>query len=140
LETFTPLSGLIGGLMIGAAAGLLMLLNGRVAGISGILGGLLSPKAGNWAWRLAFVAGIVAGPVAVRAAGGEPEAIQIETSWLVLIAAGLLVGVGVRLGNGCTSGHGVCGLARGSGRSLAATAAFFGTAVVTVFLFRHIWG
>jgi len=140
MENFTPISGLIGGLMIGGAASLLVLLNGRIAGISGIFAEMLAPTPGDWAWRAAFVIGIIAGPPLVAALSGQPTEIAITTDWALLIAAGLLVGYGVRLGNGCTSGHGVCGLARGSGRSLAATMVFFAVAVATVFVVRHVLG
>lgn len=134
---FTPASGLVGGLFIGAAASLLVLLNGRVAGISGILGGALKPSRGDFAWRVAFLAGLIAGPFAAAAANGRVPEIVIQTSDLGLVIAGLLVGFGTQLGGGCTSGHGVCGIARGSRRSLAATATFFAVAAATVFLIRH---
>lgn len=140
MENFTPVSGLIGGLLIGLAASLLVLLNGRIAGISGIFSGLLFPKKTDWIWRAAFIVGILIGPVIVRLLGGGPSTVTIEPALPILVIAGLLVGYGVRAGNGCTSGHGVCGLARGSGRSLVATVTFFATAVVTVFIVRHIGG
>jgi len=139
LDSFTPLSGLIGGLLIGGAASLFVLLNGRVAGISGIYGGLLAPTALDWHWRVAFILGIAIGPVLVGLLGGGPAAIVIDASWPTLVVGGLLVGYGARLGSGCTSGHGVCGMARGSPRSLIATMTFFSTAALTVFFMRHIW-
>lgn len=142
MEDFTPVSGLVGGLFIGLAVVLLLLLNGRLAGISGILGGLLvqqkgSPKgAGGRGWRAAFLGGLLLGVAGYwAAAGGIP--VRIEASLPVLAVAGLLVGFGTRLGAGCTSGHGLCGVARLSKRSVAATAVFFGVAAVTVFLVGH---
>lgn len=140
MESFTPVSGFVGGLMIGAAASLLVLLNGRVAGISGILGGALGPVSKDSAWRIAFLAGIVIGPMIVALLGGHVPEIALQAPLPVLVVAGLLVGFGTRLGNGCTSGHGVCGIARGSPRSLAATATFFAVAVLTVFVSRHLAG
>tara|TARA_R110000787_G_scaffold9173_5_gene32241 strand:+ start:399 stop:824 length:426 start_codon:yes stop_codon:yes gene_type:complete len=140
MENFTPLAGLTGGLLIGAAASLFVVLNGRVLGISGILGGLLGGAARDAAWRLALLGGIVAGPLLLAAVRGSMPEITVTASLPVLAAGGLLVGLGTRLGNGCTSGHGVCGLARGSARSLVATAVFFGTAAITVFVVRHVAG
>lgn len=140
MENFTPVSALIGGCLIGAAVGLLLWLNGRIAGISGVLGGLLQGKPGERAWRVAFLAGLVLGPLLHAAMAGEPSPIAVTTSVPLLIVGGLLVGFGTRLGNGCTSGHGVCGLARLSGRSLAATVSFFLTAALTVFVVRHLLG
>lgn len=140
METFTPVSALAGGLTIGAAAALFLVLNGRVAGISGILGGLLSPARGEVGWRVAFLAGLLVAPFVHVAAGGVLPAISIEASPGLLVLAGLLVGFGTRLGSGCTSGHGVCGIGRASPRSLAATGVFMATAVATVFVTRHILG
>ncbi len=135
------LASLGGGALIGASAALLLLANGRIAGISGILGGLLDgllgPAARDWAWRAAFLAGLLAGPALYRLAAGHWPDIRVGASWPMLIAAGLLVGFGTRLGSGCTSGHGVCGLARLSPRSFAAVATFMAAAIVTVFLVRH---
>jgi hypothetical protein len=139
MENFTPVSALIGGALIGAAAVLLMWFNGRIAGIAGIVGGVLVPARGDTAWRVAFLAGIVLGTLAWRLAGGLP-AIHLTGSVPMLIAGGFLVGSGVRLGNGCTSGHGVCGIARGALRSVAATLTFMATAFVTVYLVRHAIG
>ena len=137
---FTPLSAAIGGLLIGLAAALLLFANNRVAGISGILGQALWPAPGEErGWRLAFLAGLPVGAAIVSQLTG-PLAIQIDASLPVLIVAGLFVGFGTRLGNGCTSGHGVCGMSRGSTRSIAATLTFMGVAVVTVFVVRHILG
>ena len=136
---FSPWSATAGGVIIGIAAAMFVLLNGRIAGISGILGGLLQPVRGDAAWRLAFILGLVAAPAAYLLAGPLPKA-QIDAGWGALVAAGLLVGVGTRYGSGCTSGHGVCGLSRLSPRSLAATAAFMGAGFLTVFVVRHLFG
>ncbi len=137
--SFTPRPALAGGAFIGAAAVLLVLLNGRIAGISGIVGGLLTPVRGEVAWRLAFVLGLVAAPP-VWAAFAELPVPRIEAGWGALLLAGLLVGIGTRYGAGCTSGHGVCGLSRFSARSLAATAVFMGAGFATVFVLRHLIG
>jgi uncharacterized membrane protein YedE/YeeE len=133
------IGGLGGGALIGCAAVLLLLCNGRIAGISGILGGLISSSApGEKGWRSAFIVGLIVGAGLYSAvAGGLPLELQARTP--MLLVAGLLVGVGTRLGSGCTSGHGVCGLARRSPRSLAATAAFMATAAITVYLTRHVF-
>lgn len=138
-QTFTPLSSLVGGALIGLAAALLILLNGRIAGISGIVGGLLRPRSGEAGWRLAFVAGLLLSPLVFAQFAALPAA-RIETSHALLIGAGLLVGFGTRLGSGCTSGHGVCGLARLSPRSLAATLCFMVVGVTTVYIARHLLG
>ncbi len=139
MENFTPISGLIGGAMIGAAASLFVLLNGRVAGISGILGGLVAADKDDRLWRLAFLAGLVLGPLLVSVVTGAMPVIELQAELPVLVLAGLLVGFGTRLGNGCTSGHGVCGIARGSRRSFVATLVFFSAAALTVFAVRHLW-
>ncbi|MFA5630880.1 MAG: YeeE/YedE family protein [Porticoccaceae bacterium] len=136
---FTPASAFAGGLMIGLAAALLILLNGRVAGISGIVGGLLRPAPGDAAWRIAFLAGMVLAPVGWALFAALP-AIDIEASYPVLIIAGLVVGISTRYGAGCTSGHGVCGLSRLSPRSLVAVLAFMASGLATVFLIRHVFG
>jgi uncharacterized membrane protein YedE/YeeE len=133
----TPWSALGGGLLIGLAAAMFVLFNGRIAGISGILGGLLRPVPGERGWRIAFLLGLVAAPLVYTLAAPLP-AMRIDAGTGTLIAAGLLVGVGTRYGAGCTSGHGVCGLARGSARSLAATLAFMGAGFATVFIVRHL--
>jgi uncharacterized protein len=142
IETeFTPLSATIGGVLIGLAAVLLMALIGRIAGISGIFGNLLLPRPANdWAWRLAFVLGLVAGPLILAFATGSPPPIAFPMGVVAMAVAGFLVGIGTSLGNGCTSGHGVCGIARLSTRSLVATATFMVTAIVTVFVVRHAIG
>lgn len=140
MQNFTPVSALIGGGMIGLAAVLLMWLNGRVAGISGIAGGLVSARGGDIGWRLAFILGLLGGAALVMAAGEGPERIEITPSLPLLIAGGLLVGFGTRYGSGCTSGHGVCGIARLSPRSILATLLFMITAFVVVFIRRHVMG
>jgi uncharacterized protein len=134
---FTPWASLAGGLLIGTAAAMFLLLNGRIAGISGILGGLLRPRAGDIGWRVAFLLGLVAAPLLYELAAPLP-AVQIDAGTAVLVVAGLLVGIGTRYGSGCTSGHGVCGLSRLSPRSLVATAAFMVAGFVTVFVVRHL--
>lgn len=137
MENFSPLSGLIGGLLIGLAAALLLLLNGRISGISGIVGGLLVPRNTDAGWRLVFVAGLLLGALVYMLATGGAIPVRMQASVPVLVAAGLLVGFGTRLGSGCTSGHGLCGVARLSKRSIVATSVFFGVAMLTVFLTRH---
>lgn len=138
MENFTPLSATLGGLLIGAGAVLLLAANGRIAGISGIMGDLLPPRpAADWTWRLAYVVGLVAGILVYALADGAPPTITFSASLPTIIAGGLLVGAGTILANGCTSGHGVCGLARLSPRSLAATATFMAVAVATVWVVRH---
>ncbi len=137
---FTPWRSLAGGALIGLAAALLVLANGRIAGISGILGTLVGRSApGERAWRLAFLIGLLAAPMAWQSGGALPVA-HIAASPALLIAAGLLVGLGTRYASGCTSGHGVCGLSRGSVRSLTATLAFMAAGFATVFLLRHLIG
>lgn len=136
---FTPWASLAGGIFIGLATALLLLANGRVAGISGILGGLLRPARGDVAWRVAFIAGLFLAPIVWLTLRAMPPA-QIDHSPALLAAGGLLVGIGTRFGSGCTSGHGVCGIARLSPRSLLATACFMAAGVVTVFVVRHVLG
>ena len=137
-NAFTPWSSLIGGMLIGLAAALFVLLNGRVAGISGVLGGLLTPMRGDVLWRVAFVGGIVVAPLLYALFQALPP-MQIDADYAGLVIAGLLVGVGTRYGAGCTSGHGVCGLSRLSLRSLAATGMFMGAGFATVFVLRHVF-
>jgi uncharacterized membrane protein YedE/YeeE len=140
LTEFTPISGTLGGLFIGLAAALLLIANGRVAGISGILGQFLWPdEVGQRGWRLAFLVGLPIGAAIVSLVVG-PLVTQIEASSPTLVLAGLLVGFGTRLGNGCTSGHGVCGISRGSGRSVVATLVFMTVAGIVVFIVRHTLG
>ena len=134
---FTPWASLAGGIFLGLAAAFFVLLNGRVLGISGILGGLVKPQPGDAGWRIAFIAGLVAAPALWRLFGPLPEA-RVDASVAVLVISGLLVGWGTRYGSGCTSGHGVCGLARLSPRSLAATLAFMAAGFVTVYVARHV--
>ena len=140
MDGFTPLSATLGGVMIGAAAALFLLLNGRIAGISGILGGLLAPPSGQTGWRAAFLAGLVLAPLVYAGFGGSLPPVTVDASFPLLVVAGLLVGFGARLGAGCTSGHGVCGIDRGSSRSLAATGIFMAVAILTVFVTRHLLG
>jgi uncharacterized membrane protein YedE/YeeE len=134
---FTPWASLAGGILIGIAAAMLVLLIGRIAGISGIVGGLLTPRRGEIAWRLAFVAGLFVAPL-VMTILGKPAMPRIDAGFGMLVAAGLLVGIGTSYGSGCTSGHGVCGLSRLSPRSLVATAAFMLAGIATVFIVRHL--
>ncbi|MEW6371347.1 MAG: YeeE/YedE family protein [Pseudomonadota bacterium] len=134
---FTPWASLAGGMLIGLAAALFILLEGRIAGISGILGGLLRPRRGDTAWRLLFLAGLVAAPLAWSLFAALP-AVRIDAGAGTLVAAGLLVGLGTRYGAGCTSGHGICGVSRLSPRSLVATATFVLAGFVTVWLLRHV--
>lgn len=134
---FSPWSALAGGIMIGAAAAMMLLLNGRIAGIAGIIGGLLRPATGDIAWRLAFIIGLLVAPAAYLVLA-EPAPPTIAASYPMLVAAGLLVGAGTRYGSGCTSGHGVCGLSRLSPRSLVATLMFMAAGFATVFVVRHL--
>jgi uncharacterized membrane protein YedE/YeeE len=136
-STFTPGPALAGGLLIGAAVALLALFDGRIAGISGIAAGLLRPRPGEWLWRAFFIGGLVVAPLAYRCFAGFPV-VRIDAPLAQLLLAGVLVGIGTRQGSGCTSGHGVCGVARASPRSIAATAAFVGAGMVTVFVLRHL--
>ena len=138
MQNVTPISGLVGGMLIGLAAALLLLLNGRISGISGIVGGLLARNSSEAGWRVTFVAGLLLGALAYVLATGDAVLVRVQASLPVLVAAGILVGFGTRLGSGCTSGHGVCGIARLSKRSIAATAMFFGVAILTVFLTHHV--
>ncbi len=137
-NAFTPWSALVGGMLIGLAAALFALLNGRVAGISGVLGGLFKPTRGDIGWRVAFVGGLVSASLVYNLFAALP-AMQIDAGYAALVVAGLLVGVGTRYGAGCTSGHGVCGLSRLSPRSLVATLAFMGAGFLTVFVLRHLF-
>ena len=136
---FTPWAALAGGALIGLAASLFVLFNGRIAGISGILGGLLQWPKGDAAWRVAFLLGLVAAPLVYGLFAALPV-VQVDAGAATLVGAGLLVGLGTRYGSGCTSGHGVCGLSRLSSRSLVATFAFMGAGFVTVFIVRHLIG
>ena len=139
MENFTPGTALIGGLMIGCASLMLWLFNGRIAGISGILGGLATASRDDRVWRIAFLAGLLAAPLVYQVIAGIAP-VTVTSSPLLLVAGGLLVGFGTRLGGGCTSGHGVCGTARLSKRSLLATATFTLSGIIAVFLLRHVIG
>lgn len=139
MTNFTPISAAIGGALIGLSATLLMLLTGRIAGISGIVGNGLSLALSDKAWRIAFVAGLLIVPVFAGWVGYPMPSPQMPASWVVIIAAGFLVGLGSRLGGGCTSGHGICGLARLSARSFMATALFMFSAIVVVALTHHVF-
>ena len=140
METaFTPVASLAGGALIGLAAVLLMALHGRIAGMTGIIGGTLPPVSADWPWRVAFLAGAIGAPALFLLAGGTID-FAVPVSTPALIVGGLIVGVGVTFGSGCTSGHGVCGIGRGSPRSLVATGTFVVSAVATVYLTRHILG
>ncbi|MBB3261741.1 hypothetical protein F4827_006635 [Paraburkholderia bannensis] len=136
---FTPGLSLAGGLIIGLAAAVLVLFNGRIAGISGIFGGLLSLPRNDSGWRLAFVAGLVIAPI-VAGLLGKPAIADIEANWGVILVAGFLVGLGARYASGCTSGHGVCGISRGSLRSLVATLTFMAAGLLTVVVHQHLIG
>ncbi len=138
MENFTPASGLIGGLLIGLATALMMLLNGRIAGISGIVGGLLARNGSEVGWRAVFVVGLLLGAFIYMLATGGALPVRVEASLPVMVVAGLLVGFGTRLGSGCTSGHGISGIARLSKRSIVATLVFMGAGIVTVFLTGHV--
>ncbi len=133
---FTPWASLTGGILLGLASALFILVNGRILGISGIVGGLLRPRAGDIGWRLSFVLGMLVAPLLYAAVVALP-AVRIDAGWGTLLVAGTMVGFGTRYGSGCTSGHGVCGLSRLSPRSVVATLAFMAAGFVTVYLVRH---
>jgi len=139
MENFTPVSAAIGGFLIGAAAVLFMALNGRIAGISGIVAGVMTPVKGDWTWRAAFVGGLFVAPLVYWLFAGRPPVSFPHPLWLTVLG-GALVGFGARLGGGCTSGHGVCGMARLSKRSIVATVTFMGAAIVTVFIVNQLLG
>jgi uncharacterized membrane protein YedE/YeeE len=140
MEGFTPVSALVGGVLIGASTALFLILNGRIAGISGILDRLLQPTRSDLGWRLAFLTGLLLAPLVYLAVAGSLPSVTINAPLGLLAVGGLLVGFGTRLGAGCTSGHGVCGIGRASPRSIAATVVFMTTAIMTVFLTRHVVG
>ena len=140
MANFTPLSAAIGGALIGLSAALLMLSTGRIAGISGIVGGLIGWNVPDRDWRIAFVIGLILAPLTGSLVGYAVAEPQMPASWAVIVIAGLLVGFGTRLGGGCTSGHGICGVARLSPRSLVATAVFMAVAIVVVVMTRHVLG
>lgn len=138
---FTPWASLLGGVVLGLASAIFILFNGRILGISGILGGLMSPRLGDIGWRISFFLGMAAAPTVFAwwAPAGFPSAPRIDASYGLIVIAGLLVGLGTRYGSGCTSGHGVCGLSRLSPRSLVATLTFMGAGFATVFAVRHLF-
>ena len=140
MASFDPIWALLGGALIGLASVLLMMLTGRIAGISGILGGCLTFVAGDKVWRLTFIMGLILAPVISGVLGYPLPMPQMPASWVTIVIAGLLVGFGARLGGGCTSGHGVCGIARISTRSIVATAIFMGAAMVVVAIMRYGFG
>jgi len=140
VENFTPISALIGGLLIGGTATLTLWANGRIAGISGILSGVIVPGSSDRIWRILFVLGMLAGAIVYAVIRGAPADLELQVGPAGAIIAGLLVGFGTRLGSGCTSGHGICGLARFSRRSFTATLVFMATAILTVFVIRHVIG
>jgi uncharacterized protein len=140
MADFTPISAAVGGALIGLAAALLMLLTGRIAGISGILAGCLRSPFDDAYSRIAFIAGLILAPLAARLLGYPMPSPQMPASWIVIAVGGLLVGFGTRMSGGCTSGHGICGIARLSARSMAATAIFMATALVVVAFSRHVLG
>ena len=137
MTDFTPLQSLIGGALIGVSAVLLMGLHGRIAGMTGILSGVVPPLAPDWQWRVAFLAGAIVAPLLYLLAGGE-IAFSVPVSAGALAVGGVLVGIGVHFGNGCPSGHGICGIARLSPRSLVAVPTFMATAFITVYVIRHV--
>ena len=141
MTEFTPILSLLGGGLIGLAAVALMAVHGRIAGISGILGGLLqSPGSSDWSWRAAFVVGMASSAAIVSLTTGWVPNFEVPVSTLMLLGGGVLVGLGATIGSGCTSGHGVCGISRFSARSIVATCTFMATGLVTVFLVRHVIG
>lgn len=140
MDNFSPVSALVGGSLIGLSAAILLYSNGRIAGVSGILFGVLSPTWNDTPWRLAFVAGLIGGAGLFGVIAGDVVTISLTSSWPLLVAGGLLVGAGTQTGQGCTSGHGVCGIGRLSRRSIVATVTFIAAAALTVFVVRHIIG
>ncbi len=139
MENFTPVSALLGGALIGVAAAMFLVMNGRLAGVSGIVSRLFPPAKGDTDWRLFFVGGLILGTLVYQAVG-TPYEIGYSGGWPILVIGGLWTGIGTRIGGGCTSGHGVCGMARMSSRSITATAIFMVFAGITVFLARHVVG
>jgi uncharacterized membrane protein YedE/YeeE len=140
MANFTPISAAIGGALIGLAAVLLMVFNGRIAGVTGIMDGLVNPRTDDRLWRVAFIAGLIAAPLATALVGYPVPMPLLPGSTVTIAVAGLLVGLGTRLGSGCTSGHGICGIARLSPRSITATIVFMLAAIVVVALMRHVIG
>jgi uncharacterized membrane protein YedE/YeeE len=138
--TFTPIPSLLGGMILGIAAALYVLLHGRILGISSIVAELLHPKVGDIAWRLSLVLGLLSAPFLAALIFGIRPVVEIDSDWIIIVLAGLLVGFGAHYGSGCTSGHGICGLSRLSPRSLVATLTFMGAGFMTVFVLRHLIG
>jgi len=140
MANFTPVSAAIGGALIGLSAVLLALFTGRIAGVSGIFAGLINPQTSDRAWRAAFIVGLIAAPVMAVLVGYAVPMPQMPGSYITIVIGGLLVGFGTRLGSGCTSGHGICGIARLSPRSIVATGVFMATAIIVVALTHHVFG
>jgi uncharacterized protein len=140
MDNFTPVSAAIGGALIGLSAVLLMAFTGRIAGISGIFAGLINPQTTDRAWRAAFIGGLVAAPLAAALLGHTVPTPRMPGSYITVVIGGLLVGFGTRLGSGCTSGHGICGIARLSPRSIVATGVFMMAAIIVVALTHHVFG
>ena len=140
MENFTPVSALLGGMLIGGAATLMLWANGRIAGISGILGGILISTSGERLWRILFIAGLLGGGLLFTLLSASAIDLQLQASPVLTVIAGLLVGIGTRMGSGCTSGHGICGIARFSKRSFTATAVFIAVGVITVFIIGQLPG
>ena len=140
MANFTPISAAVGGALIGLSAVLLMALTGRIAGISGIFAGLINPETTDRAWRAAFIGGLIAAPLAAALLGHTVPTPRMPGSYIVVVIGGLLVGFGTRLGSGCTSGHGICGIARLSPRSIVATGVFMMAAIIVVALTHHVFG
>jgi uncharacterized membrane protein YedE/YeeE len=140
MNNFTPVSAAVGGALIGLSAVLLMVFTGRIAGISGIFAGLINPQTTDRAWRAAFLAGLIAAPFAAALVGYAVPTPQMPSSYITVVVGGLLVGFGTRLGSGCTSGHGICGIARLSPRSIVATGVFMLAAITVVALTHHVSG
>ena len=136
--SFTPIPSLVGGMILGVAAALYVLLHGRILGISGSVSGLLHPKQGDWNWRLSLVLGLISAPFFAALFFGILPVIEVNAGWAAIIVAGLLVGFGAQYGSGCTSGHGICGLSRLSPRSLVATLSFMTAGFLVVFIIRHL--
>jgi uncharacterized membrane protein YedE/YeeE len=138
--SFTPIPALLGGMILGIAAALYVLLHGRILGISGIVSGLIHPKVGDRSWRIVLILGLLTAPLLAALFFGIRPVVEVEADWLAVVLAGLLVGFGSQYGSGCTSGHGICGLSRLSPRSLIATLSFMGAGFLTVYVLRHLIG
>ena len=138
--SFTPIPALLGGMILGIAAALYVLLHGRILGISGIVSGLIHPKAGDRSWRIVLILGLLTAPLLAALFFGIRPVVEVEADWFAVVLAGLLVGFGSQYGSGCTSGHGICGLSRLSPRSLVATLSFMGAGFLTVYVLRHLIG